>query len=126
MTMRTKMMSGRKKLHVISKELLSAVVGYEVDNVYENVPPFIQYFATYCRAINKYELACLCKEWALANGFAISSGIPKPFYKKRIIGAEIFKLTDFRNAIFICYQESEYDAIIEACEWLKCMHELSL
>ena len=111
---------------MISKELLSEVLN--IEHILEFRQSVNVFWITDAKShvgavpINIYELAHKCKEWALANGFAISSGIPKPFYKKRIIGAEIFKLTDFRNAIFICYQESEYDAIIEACEWILKEH----
>lgn len=110
----------------ISKELLSEVLGYEVDVFLGITENEIDY--TCCRdknigyediSINIYKFAFKCKEWALKKEYVISS------HSK-------YKLDGY-NCIIYCNNgeidedftsDTEIEAIIKACEWILNQEEL--
>ena len=104
--------------NLISKELLSEVLGYEVENITGmlehsmNKTTLSYIFKDTSlndgkRVINVYELAFKCKEWALTKNKCLSS---TPYHKElwvcTILGDEMFEA------------DSEPKAIFKACEWI--------
>lgn len=107
---------------MISKELLSIILDEYIETVLinkkDNTDNNIYYcdFETTdyidCFAINIYELAHKCKEWADKQNFAIKSYI---WFGK---GKSIF--TDLEDKVYSTMfdAETEPEAIIKACEWI--------
>ena len=105
---------------MISKELLSEVLGINIDENDIYIKNNYIYYA-YCRSDNEwinassniYELAHKCKEWALSKEYVISS------HSK-------YKLDGY-NCILYCNNgeidedftsDTEPGAIFKACEWI--------
>ena len=120
---------------IISKELLSEVFGQEVkfiryiaNNTYEvhfEKPIRLKY-----QIINIYELAHKCKEWALSQGFSLSSSKPivandegnqvfnywwcaylHEINKESFEGPAMATFNNFNSEI-------EPEAIFKACQWI--------
>ena len=96
---------------IISKELMSEVLNYEVDTFLGINKNEIDY--TCCRdenegyidlSINLYEFAFKCKEWALKKGFKISSS------------CNGFSISQY--GVLLCSlfgKNNEIEAILKAC-----------
>ena len=104
----------------ISKELLSEVLGYEVDTFLGINKNEIDY--TCCRdenegyidiSINIYEFAFKCKEWAFKNKYKIQSQINEGNKGH----SHITKKNDdcWAKGFF---ENTEIEAIIKACEFI--------
>lgn len=112
---------------MISKELASEVLGFEINTIYTSTgdlpkngicvvasttnPVFKGRFRW--DAINIYELAHKCKEWAIANNYGILSGFDWNKNPKADV-AEINSLDDSMEFI----ADTEPEAIFKACQWI--------
>lgn len=112
-----------------SKELLSAVVGFEVTKfpVNRHAKKILFYSKTHCSvfdfvtsgdldigslfSINTHELAHMVKEWAMTKGFILYSSV---------YGFECYidgrKFTDYQDVRF--FSGTEPEAIFKAGEWI--------
>ncbi len=107
---------------MISKGLLSEVLGYEVFQIHDYDKKYPLSFNYRMRSgkdwtnstINIHELAFMCKEWAFDKGYSIDSyrlkGMLKPRYKCGIL------LPDKWHMLKEC--DTEPEAIFKACEWI--------
>jgi hypothetical protein len=110
---------------MISKELLSEVLGLKVWRVLGSTENILRYCiypnkgdepSEYMFPINIYELAHKCKEWADNTGYILNTSIYDciPF----------INITNKNNPINnicwpnICEYKSEPEAIFKACEWI--------
>lgn len=110
----------------ISEELLSEVLGYEVDTFLGINKNEIDY--TCCRdknigyediSINLYEFSFLCKEWAFSKGYIISSGLTPVLGVNKDGWAEVFSSsTPLDGKLHTFKQLSEPEAVFDACEWI--------
>ena len=117
---------------MISKELLSEVLGIEIveilgvdkknDLVYKIMQEYknndgyeSKTIGTY---INIYELAYKCKEWALDNGYTLSSNLNNENDKKHKDGKAVVFFPDNETYPEIFDEGTEYEAIFEACQWI--------
>ena len=100
----------------ISKELLSEVLGYEVDTFLGINKNEIDY--TCCRdknegyidiSINLYEFAFKCKEWALTKGYFIYSTNELSFIKS----FSLETIETFSNG-----KDTEIECILKASEYI--------
>lgn len=66
------------------------------------------------KSINIYYLMYKCKEWALKNGYALSSGFTD--HITQIIFATV--TNDCFNTYETFNEDTEFEAIIAACEWI--------
>ena len=99
---------------IISKELLSEVLGYEVEEVKDVMDSTLYFNNTkHGDYINIYELAHKCKEWLRSNGFMITI-----FYHLDTIAVNIsFDGSDvYWTPSMTVY--TELDAITKACQWI--------
>ena len=115
---------------MISKELLSEVLGKKVESymivvnqlgsspeLYDGIG---EHFISMTlgsgvgKAINIYELAGKCKEWAKNNGFFLQSGI----VIRGKIWCEIYKPENLSNTVNQFGSIMEPEAIFKACEWI--------
>jgi hypothetical protein len=105
---------------MISKELLSEVLGFDVyecvfgsgqaGNTSKNVINAVRENGTGV-IINIHELAHMCKEWAFNSfGISISSGIVEDG-KEWWCGIGIDNTIDF-------YADTEQQSVFEACQWI--------
>ena len=119
---------------MISKELLSKVLGYEVKEVLgmlensanKTILSYIFEDASLNegkRIINIYELANKCKEWALNKGYRLLSG----FDEKEYEDSPNVEYSCIVNHIYCeggCRSDnnfnsySEPEAIFKACQWI--------
>ena len=119
---------------MISKELLSVVLGFEVTNILHiNNNTIAVYDGTvlddsvteWNQAINIYEVSHLCKQWAVTRGVTISTF---PYYFDDGFGAN-WSLSKLKPVDFYesCGSwkgnnsggaESEPQAVFDACEWI--------
>ena len=102
---------------MISKELLSEVLGYKVELVKSNNGTTL-YFNKYENGdyINIHELAHKCKEWAVLKGYEIET-------KLYAIGTEIYSSANIsygRNMgkYIDTITTTEPEAIFKACQWI--------
>ena len=104
---------------MISKELLSEVLKKEVIDVFKVVKSNLRYEDTALQHINIYELMHLMKEWTLAKGFGISSGVADHITKIRFctISKDCLDTWDTFN------EDSEFEAVTKACEWILKQHK---
>lgn len=130
---------------MISKELLSAVLGVEVTNVrdtmYDNELRFEtpdeelrRKFSPYVPKINIYELGFKCKEWSWNNGYQIRTSYKSVTMTSRPYGElisckpiEIETVNDIMDtsvmySMVASYggedDETEIDVIIRLSEWV--------
>jgi hypothetical protein len=105
----------------ISKELLSEVLGYEVDVFLGVTENEIDY--TCCRdknvgyediSINIYEFAFKCKEWAYENDYYVYSA---PSFALEGV-AYIVEDNNTGKRLKTLQLDSEVEAIIQACGWI--------
>lgn len=98
---------------MISKELLSVVLGYEIIDIsavdIDNDVPFMHkdYTTAY---INIYELAHKCKEWAFNQGYKLASYKHNQQYN--------FLCVDMCSLSFQFSGDTEPEAIFKACQWI--------
>ena len=108
---------------MISPELLSAVLGEEFDDVRTNcIPNNLNGNHLQARtkgdwggwsSHNIYELMYKCKEWAVKNGFWLSSWVVQDKTgRAEVENVETLKIIDR----FSCKTEPE--AVFEACQWI--------
>ena len=101
--------------YIISKELLSEVLGFSIDNCW-NDGNLIVWKEDGMSEINVFELAHKCKEWAKSKDFDIYSG-----YDSDIVDGMYFCTIDRYDISIIRFAEysySEVEAIFKACQWL--------
>jgi len=110
---------------MISKELLSEVLLCYISShsVNNNI---VEYTIIDCRKnmetygdsenheINIHELAHKCKEWALEQGYGLSSGIADHITKIRFCTAT----NDCFNSNKCFNQDTEVEAIFKSCQWI--------
>ena len=110
---------------MISKELLSEVIGVDVrymsDEYDGNLVPYETREGW--KTINIYELAHKCKEWALLNGFDIITVEIDEQYV--ILTPDDWQTTkkEKRGMSFVISssfeaQNTEHEAIFKACQWI--------
>ena len=106
---------------MISKELLSEVIGYKVDYIASSGNTYIGFHTEMGgKNINIYELAHKCKEWALSKGYYISLIIDEDDKTKCRYVLNL-SWNDGYEVDFIIASEpysTETEAIIKACEWI--------
>ena len=105
---------------MISKELLSDVLGRDVDKVKGIEANTLIYGCAHSDGwydeINIYELAHQCKEWALSKGYDTRSGFNS--YLKCYF-CDIYKdLIHQARYEYTTARTSEPEAIFKACEWI--------
>lgn len=97
-----------------SKELLSEVLGIDVDKVKGIEENTLIYVCVHsCRwydEINIYEFAQKCKEWANNKGYVIFSSV-------QLTGWAVFIQTD-KDGIIASFEGIEQEAIFKACEYI--------
>lgn len=103
--------------NIISKELLSEVLGKDIGRVEVNddVEFWWSKTDTYCGIINIYELAHRCKEWALTNGYIIASSLNNG---SRIHGFCAVQKSTGGDIIYCSSENTEPEAVFKACQWL--------
>lgn len=115
---------------MISKELLSEVLGYEVlryDGIHHDYIEDGVEYTLY--PLNIYELAHKCKEWALKQGdrgYIIHSNISHTFGRARVEWYEKnhydqhnqYRELTFYSEWFEAENNNEPEAIKKACEWI--------
>ena len=103
---------------IISKELLSEVLGIQILEVVPTKGNVIWYVFKDCYEgkdfINVYELAHKCKEWAKNQGYYLLSALVKSS------GICMFdlshkKIDNYRN---VTKRNTEPEAIFAACQWI--------
>ncbi len=110
---------------IISKELLSEVLGSHIESVHDKIINNKIQFDYYIDDIGGidigdisiYELAHKCKEWAKENDYILSSG-----FIARCDGAycEIFNRWDFEEVPkHTTNAQTEPEAISKACQWIN-------
>ena len=113
---------------MISKELLSAVLKERIREVYkigsnsnfkQNTLLFKLYGSGELCHINIYELAHLCKQWALKQGYYFStysfnfdSNTEQEHRIRLLIGNDVVYFGDDSS------METEVEAIFKACQWI--------
>lgn len=129
----------------MNADLFNRVMGYYSSTALRNIqehPDKVGYikFDNYCLMpdefepydgeINKYEFIALCKKWALNRGYQISACRPivqddkgsqviNYWFKSYIVKYEQGSYEPPSQILtFDCNEESEFDAIIKACEWI--------
>jgi hypothetical protein len=106
---------------MISKELLSEVLGKEVTNVEITMYGHfdISLKNDYGTEINKYELSHKCKEWALTKGiYSIASGLN--FERKQLNDISYWASIQTKQGC-LCdyhYSNTEPEAIFKVCQWI--------
>ena len=102
---------------MISKELLSEVLGKKVDMIYtedylgHSFKPFIRpLYGSFVDEVNIYELAHKCKEWALTKHNTYLSS-----WTESSQGVCEASTTNEDKDFFA---ETEPEAIFKACEWI--------
>ena len=107
----------------ISKELLSEVLGYEVDTFLGINKNEIDY--TCCKdenvgyidtSLNIYEFAFKCKEWAKNKEYIVHSSPTQKIEHTAIV--QSFDFNKFYYGENQFYALTEVEAIIKACEWI--------
>jgi hypothetical protein len=102
---------------MISKELLSEVLGCKLDIDEQLQPNDIEYIEKvgsklYYRYINIYELQNLCKEWALLNDYSCMS-------RPRLFGGWLSELmSDYGVEDTQFDADSEPEVVFKACQWI--------
>jgi len=111
---------------MISKELLSEVLGYEVLSYDGTYHTFIKNGITYANyPLNIYEVAYKCKEWVWDNGYQLRSSY-KSIIMDREPFCEVISTNNMNNTseeplyMLVTNQGgiSEPEAIFNACEWV--------
>lgn len=111
--------------NIISKELLSEVLGKDIGRIEDNdnIEFWWSKTDTYCGSINVYELAHKCKEWAKNQGYFINSSYGK--YEDGIkafatfnweLNGEVIPSSFVLETWFKA--DAEPDAIFKACQWI--------
>lgn len=104
-----------------SKELLSEVFGREVSEIKNTCTDkeivIIAYFDGFRQAftMNIYELAFKCKEWALSKGYIVASGLNEE--GRWWCDVSEVKIFHAINGTYV--QDTEMEAVIKACEWIR-------
>ena len=106
---------------MISKELLSEVLGNKIGVVYtqdhlgNKFKTFVRpRYGDFVDEINIYELAFKCKQWAWANGFQINT-------RRHTLHSDISSVILYSNGIIaqaIGTYNTEPEAIFKAGEWI--------
>ena len=112
---------------IISKELLSAVLGQEIyddivyasDDIRSNFLDGNDFVYTTkstkftCHRINIHELAHKCKEWANSIGYKMESGT------NCLIGYSASTCRSMTDDGWTVFQsDTEYEAVFQACQWI--------
>jgi len=92
---------------MISKELLSEILGEEVKEVYGEQSYMLCYLSSDIYAINIYELAHKCKMWAKKQGYWLYSSI------------DVCDIWEENINIKNVQETNEPEAIFKACEWIR-------
>lgn len=110
--------------NLISKELLSEVLGFNIDYIVEQENTHISWHDEMGgHTINIYELAHKCKEWALNKGHRLLSG----FDEKEYENSPDIEYSCIVNHIYCeggCRSDnnfnsySEPESIFKACKWI--------
>lgn len=120
---------------MISKDLATEILGYKVTQEpqkYGNEISFHYMFTKDVEAhqyLNIYELANMCKEWALKQGnkgYIIHSNISHTFGKARVEWYEKnhydqhnqYRELTFYSEWFEAENNNEPEAVFKACEWI--------
>jgi len=102
---------------MISKELLSEVLGCKLDIDEQLQPNDIEYIEKvgsklYYRYINIYELMHKCKEWALLNDYSCMS-------RPRLFGGWLSELMSGYGVEDTQFDaDSEPEAVFKCCQWI--------
>ena len=105
---------------IISKELLSEVLGFKIDNCWVDGSN-VEWIKDGMSYINIYELAHKCKEWAIDKDFIIETEYEG---KQKAFGSYcICRIFYDGDKIYDNYSECEYyqkepEAIFKACQWI--------
>ena len=105
-----------------SKELLSAVLGYEILDEYIILGNQLQFkswkvddceiFTNSFKSINIYELQHMMKEWALEQGYELTSN-------NNFCYVDLVLSTMGHYAVRVDFiADSEPEAVTKACEWI--------
>ena len=100
-----------KEEKMISKELLSEVLGEKVEEIGRIIDTTILAFrySTHWSGINIYELAHKCKGWAYNKDHILTS------WKDR----DCFYCEIDDNVMSFSSENNEPEAIFKACEWIR-------
>lgn len=112
---------------IISDELLSAVLGIEASEASLEKRKMVEYINWSNngagQAINLYELAHLCKKWAIKQGYFIWTGYEgrvdlSPQYSSAVIGRGSFHHEVESLKLHTMFHSTEPGAIFRSCEWI--------
>ena len=109
---------------MISKELLSEVLGKEVTNIQkgctENELKITAYFGDARQSfhINIYELAHKCKECVISKGYDVLSGGLEAGLYSCYIDYSDKRYTLQMNPLHYEFADTEPEAIFKACQWI--------
>lgn len=116
-----------KDKHIISHELLTAVLGCKAWQITgNNIDWTLNYRDDdiiyeksnenqYC--IDADKLGRLCKEWAYTNGYILHSGFHKNHIGMHCCDCTGWVSSTIDNGTYT-FEKTELEAIINACEWI--------
>lgn len=113
----------------ISKELLSEVLEFNVDNITTidsvNIKQLL-IIGDKCIDINIYELAHMCKEWAYTKTYALTTMNDFGFDNNDVNNFKTYWTTCYINLqpvngthLHSELADTEPEAIFQACEWIR-------
>lgn len=115
---------------LISKELLSEVLGYKIWKILDCNMGTLRYCiypnkgdepSEYMFPINIYELAHKCKEWAIENGFCVMSATfnaDEDDIEENWIKDVNYAWAELHNEDKLFRADTEPEAIFKACQWI--------
>lgn len=112
---------------MISKELLSEILGYGVTTVRITSGEIIVYDGTilcdgqeWNEVLNIYELVQKCKLWIIQNGYGLSVNYVIDILTKEFTHFEclLYRSNVYTTDYFDMDSEDEIQAILKACEWV--------
>ena len=95
---------------MISKELLSEVLGYEAD---PSLAIEVKGEGIFSPGINIHEIAHKCKEWALKNGYWIDSNLGFVSIGKNGSAKKVKSFNGYDIKL------NEPGLILKSCEWIE-------
>ena len=111
---------------MVNKELLSAVLGVNIKDVYKlesnpnlgknDIPYSIRGYGD-IEWINIYELAHKCKEWVISKGYDILSGGLEAGLHSCYIDYSDKRYTLQMNPLHYEFADTEPEAIFATCQW---------
>ena len=103
---------------MISKKLLSKIVGYEVTRIDSKIDEYnmLHYETKVLCRLNIYELAHKCKEWAFKNNFYLYTWQRENNSTCSV--KHIISTPPFVEEIGLYNMSTEPESIFKACEWI--------